>query len=109
MLIDVAGQRSTRKKWLKLFSKVSRRNTPSLPLVAIVSANVQDVDAIIYVAALSDYDTSVVEEPEKNKLEGKLARLNALTELSVSIQRLCCAVRGCGSVGDHPPAIPGWP
>jgi len=51
LLIDVGGQRSERKKWKEVF---------------------QDVDVLIYVASLGDYDQLCYEDDETNRLHESL-------------------------------------
>jgi hypothetical protein len=48
---DVGGQRGERRKWIHCF---------------------QDVHAILYVAALSEYDQVLIEEPTKNRMKESL-------------------------------------
>ena len=47
-LVDVGGQRSERKKWLHCFASV---------------------DAVVFVAALSEYDQSLAEDPKVNRVQ----------------------------------------
>ena len=51
VVLDVGGQRSERRKWIHYF---------------------EGIDVIMYLAALTDYDLSVEEEPDKNALEESL-------------------------------------
>lgn len=51
-IIDVGGQRNERKKWIHCF---------------------EDVNAIIYVAALSEYDQHLFEDKETNRMSEALA------------------------------------
>eukprot|EP00095_Tigriopus_kingsejongensis_P007150 snap_masked-scaffold300_size216557-processed-gene-1.25 protein:Tk07150 transcript:snap_masked-scaffold300_size216557-processed-gene-1.25-mRNA-1 annotation:"guanine nucleotide-binding protein g subunit alpha" len=51
-VLDVGGQRSERKKWIHCF---------------------ENVYAVLFVAALSDYDLTMAEDPEKNRMEDSLA------------------------------------
>ena len=46
-MLDVGGQRSERKKWIHCFDEVK---------------------AVIFIAALSDYDLTLVEDPMMNRL-----------------------------------------
>ncbi len=47
-LVDVGGQRSERKKWLHCF---------------------ESVDAVVFVAALSEYDQPLAEDPTVNRIQ----------------------------------------
>ena len=47
-MLDVGGQRSERKKWIHCFDEVK---------------------AVIFIAALSDYDLTLVEDPSMNRLK----------------------------------------
>jgi GTPase SAR1 family protein len=56
---DVGGQRGERRKWIHCF---------------------QDVHAILYVAALSEYDQVLIEEPTKNRMKESLELFRNICE-----------------------------
>ena len=56
-MLDVGGQRSERKKWIHCFDEAK---------------------AVIFVAALSDYDLSLTEDPSMNRMSESLRLFNSI-------------------------------
>ena len=60
-LTDVSGQRSERKKWIPYFN---------------------DASAVVFVAAISEYDQTLAEEPSVNRLQDSLQSFQQLSSMS---------------------------
>jgi len=58
-LVDIGGQRSERRKWISCF---------------------EDSDAVIYLSAINEFDMSLIEEPNVNRLEESLNLFRNITK-----------------------------
>ena len=56
-MVDVGGQKSERRKWIHCF---------------------EGVDAVMYLAAISEYDQFLAEDEEQNRLEESLNLFNTI-------------------------------
>ncbi len=67
-MVDVGGQRSERKKWMHCF---------------------QDVTAVIFCVALSEYDLRLYEDDQTNRMHESLKLFKVPSILHLSIHPLC--------------------
>jgi len=64
VILDVGGQRNERKKWIHFFDK--------------------GVTAVIFVAAISEYDQRLVEDPDTNRVQEALGLFKEVLEQKMS-------------------------